>query len=116
MIRMKRVYEPASPTDGRRVLIDRLWPCGVTKSGARIDAWRRELAPSEALRRWYGHDPKRYRTFRERYRMELLRQRETVADLVLEAERGTLTLVFAAKDHRYSNARVLKELVEECSR
>lgn len=116
MIRTKRVYEPASPEDGRRVLIDRLWPRGVTKANARIDVWRRELAPSDELRRWYGHDPKKFRTFRERYRMELLRRRDQVADLVIEAEQGTLTLVYGARDPRYSNARVLKELVEECSK
>ncbi len=113
MIRIKRVYEPPSPQDGKRILIDRLWPRGVRKDRARIDEWRKDLAPSDELRRWFGHDPKKYRLFRARYRMELLRRTDAVADLVLAAEAGTVTLVFAAKDADNSNASVLKELLDE---
>lgn len=113
MIGIKRAYENASPRDGKRILVDRLWPRGVPKAAARLDAWRKELAPSEELRRWYGHDPERFPRFRTRYRAELLRHREALAELVLESERGTVTLVFAARDGDRSNAAVLRELVEE---
>ncbi len=113
MIRTKRVYDPPSPEDGRRILVDRFWPRGLTKESARLDDWERELAPSDELRRWFAHDPSRFARFRARYRMELLRHRELLADLVISAERGPVTLLFAAKDRRYCNATVLKELVEE---
>lgn len=113
MIQTKRVYDPPSATDGVRVLIDRLWPRGVTKEGARVDSWRRELAPSQELRTWFGHEPKRFPRFRERYRMELLRRRDALVDLALASERGPMTLVYAARDAEHSNAAVLRELLEE---
>jgi uncharacterized protein YeaO (DUF488 family) len=116
MIRTKRAYDPPSPNDGLRVLIDRLWPRGVTKERARIDRWSRELAPSTELRRWYGHDPTRFARFRERYRTELLRQREALAALAVESEKGPVTLVYAAKDAQHCNATVLKELLSEVLR
>ena len=113
MIRIKRAYEPPSPEDGRRILIDRLWPRGVRKEEARIDEWRKELAPSDQLRKWFGHEPAKFPEFRERYRKELLRQRDSLAALAIEAERGVVTLVYAAKDSEHCNATVLKELLEE---
>lgn len=113
MIRIKRAYEPASRDDGVRVLIDRLWPRGVTKEAARIDVWRKELAPSPDLRTWFDHDPVRYPRFRERYRKELLGRRDELASLIIDAERGPLTLIYAAKDSQHCNAAVLKELLEE---
>ena len=113
MIKTKRAYDRPSPEDGRRVLIDRLWPRGLTKDRARIDEWRRDLAPSDALRRWFGHDPAKFPEFRSRYRTELLRQRNALADLVCAAERGVVTLVFAARDPEHCNATVLKELLDE---
>ncbi len=113
MIRIKRAYEPPSPEDGRRILIDRLWPRGVRKEEARIDEWRKELAPSDQLRRWFGHEPAKFPEFRERYRKELLRQRDSLAALAIEAERSVVTLVYAAKDSEHCNATVLKELLEE---
>lgn len=116
MIRTKRVYDPASPGDGHRILIDRLWPRGLTKEKARVDRWRRDLAPSTELRIWFGHDPEKFPRFRERYRTELLRQREALANLAVESETGTVTLVYAAKDTRHCNAIVLKELLEEILR
>jgi len=115
-IRTKRAYDPPSPQDGRRVLIDRLWPRGLAKESARLHEWRRDLAPSDELRKWFAHDPSRFARFRARYRMELLRNREALAELVISAERGPVTLVFAAKDRDHSNAAVLKELVEESLR
>lgn len=113
MIRIRRVYEPPSASDGRRVLIDRLWPRGVSKAAARIDEWRREVAPSDALRRWFGHDPDRFPEFRRRYRAELLPRRELLASWAVEGAARTLTLVFAARDAEHSNAAVLRELLEE---
>lgn len=113
MIRAKRVYEPPAPSDGKRVLIDRLWPRGLSRANARVDDWRRDLAPSDELRRWFGHDPKKFSAFRERYRLELLQHPDSLAQLVMEAEHGRVTLVFAAKEARFCNATVLKELVEE---
>lgn len=116
MIRTKRAYSPAERADGRRVLIDRLWPRGLTRVAAHLDAWEKEVAPSEDLRRWFGHDPRRFEEFRARYRAELLRHPERLADLVVRAEHGTLTLIYAAKDEAHSNAAVLKELLEESLR
>ncbi len=113
MIRRKRAYEPAEASDGVRLLIDRLWPRGISRDAAHLDAWRKDLAPSDELRRWYGHDPARYPMFRARYRAELRRRPSEIAALVALARRGTLTLVYAAKDAERSNAAVLAELVEE---
>lgn len=116
MIRTKRAYDRPAAGDGRRILIDRLWPRGLTRAAAHLDDWEKELAPSEELRRWFGHDPERFPQFRARYRAELLRRPDRLADLVVRAEHGTLTLVFAAKDEAHSNAAVLKELLEESLR
>lgn len=116
MIQLKRAYDPPAPGDGRRVLVDRLWPRGLTKTAARLDDWDREIAPSDELRRWFGHDPERFDRFRARYRAELLRRPERLAELVVRAEHETLTLVYAAKDEAHSNATVLKELLEESLR
>lgn len=113
MIRIKRVYEPPSPEDGRRVLVDRLWPRGVRRQGSRIDSWRPDLAPSHELRQWFGHRVARFPRFRERYRMELLRHHEALVQLAVETDRGPVTLLFAAKDPEHSNAAVLCELLEE---
>jgi uncharacterized protein YeaO (DUF488 family) len=112
-VRIKRIYEPAEPGDGRRVLIDRLWPRGVKKDDARLDRWARELAPSDELRRWYGHDPAKFEEFARRYRAELAGQHEAVEALRASAERETVTLVFGARDARHSNAAVLAALLAE---
>ncbi len=112
-IRVKRAYEPAAPGDGHRVLIDRLWPRGIRKESAHIDEWAKGLAPSTELRTWYGHDPERFPRFRERYRRELLEHRDDLARLIIAAEKGPVTLVFAAKDAEHCNAGVLRELLEE---
>jgi uncharacterized protein YeaO (DUF488 family) len=110
-IRCKRVYEPPSPDDGFRVLIDGLWPRGVSHDGAAIDLWARELAPSNELRRWYGHQPERFDEFGRRYRAELDAQREQLTELRRCARSGRVTLVFAARDAEHSNAAVLADVL-----
>ncbi|SRR5579875_132759 len=114
MIEIARAYDPPRRTDGTRVLVDRLWPRGVSRRDARIAAWMRELGPSDELRRFFGHDPARWREFRRRYLLELKRpQAQTLlADLLKFAETGTLTLVYGAKDREHNQAVVLKELLE----
>lgn len=113
MIRVKRAYDPPSRHDGKRVLVDRLWPRGVSKTSLRIDEWRRDIAPTVELRRWFGHNPARYAEFRERYRKELVHHRDALADLALASEKHVVTLVFAARDGDHCNASVLKELLDE---
>jgi uncharacterized protein YeaO (DUF488 family) len=108
-IRLKRAYEPAEPGDGYRVLVDRLWPRGLSRERARIDAWERELAPSTALRQWFGHEPSRFPEFRRRYRAELGDRRRVLTGLRRRAREGTLTLVYAAKDTEHNDAVVLAE-------
>lgn len=112
-VRIKRAYERAEPGDGHRVLIDRLWPRGVSKQQARIDEWARELAPSDGLRRWFGHDPARFDEFARRYRDELAAQREALDRLRARAARGTVTIVFGARDAAHSNAAVLAALLRD---
>ena len=110
-IRSKRIYEAPSPEDGYRVLIDRLWPRGVSREAAGIDEWARELAPSDELRRWFGHDPARFEEFRLRYVEELLGAREKLVELRRRADAGPVTVVFAARDVEHSNAAVLVEVL-----
>ena len=110
-VRLKRVYEPAQPGDGCRVLVERLWPRGLTREKARINEWARELAPSDALRRWYRHDPERFEEFRHRYVRELRSERERLAEIRRRARLGTVTLVFAAREPRLSNASVLASVL-----
>src|ERR1051325_8644401 len=96
-VRLKRAYDPAGPTDGYRILIDRLWPRGVSREKAKLDAWEQELAPSTELRRWFGHDPERFEEFRRRYIEELRSQRAQLTALRRRAREGMLTLVYAAR-------------------
>jgi uncharacterized protein YeaO (DUF488 family) len=110
-ILLKRAYEPVSPSDGYRVLIDRLWPRGVSKAEAGLDEWARELAPSAELRRWFGHDPQRFAEFRRRYAIELGRQRPRLAELRRRARSGPLTLVYSAHDIDHNDAVVLREIL-----
>lgn len=111
-VRTKRIYEPAEGGDGYRVLVDRIWPRGISRDRARIDQWVRELAPSDELRQWFGHDPSRFKQFRTRYRKELRAQADQVADLRAHARPGPLTLVYAALDPDHNNAVVLAEVLE----
>lgn len=110
-IRMKRAYEPPATGDGVRVLVDRLWPRSVGKDKACIDRWFKEIAPSTALRKWFGHDSARWREFRRRYRAELRGQPGRVAELRAIARRGAVTLVFAARDELHNDAVVLRHVL-----
>jgi uncharacterized protein YeaO (DUF488 family) len=110
-IRLKRAYEPAEKTDGFRVLIDRLWPRGLRRDQLRLDEWARDLAPSDELRRWYGHDPVLFDEFRRRYVGELASQRTLLSDLRRRARSAPVTLVFAAEDTEHSNAAVLASVL-----
>ncbi|HET6623502.1 MAG TPA: DUF488 family protein [Gaiellaceae bacterium] len=112
-IRLKRAYEPADASDGYRVLVDRLWPRGVSRDDARFDAWARELAPSAELRRWFGHDPERFDEFRRRYREELAPQVDALDELRGRARSGGLTLVFGARDTEHNDAVVLAEVLRD---
>jgi uncharacterized protein YeaO (DUF488 family) len=106
-VRLKRVYEPASPADGTRVLVERLWPRGLSKEHAAIDLWLKEIAPSRELRQWYAHVPARWELFREKYRLELAQRAEELARLVELCRGGDVTLVYAARDERRNSAVVL---------
>ena len=110
-VQLKRVYDPPLPRDGMRVLVDRLWPRGVRKAKAHIDLWLKDIAPSTALRQWFGHDPARWSEFRRRYRAELKRQPEVLAQLRKLARQRRITLVFGAHDERRNQAVVLKEVL-----
>lgn len=110
---LKRIYDEPAPADGMRLLVDRLWPRGVSRKRAALDGWLRELAPSAALRKWYGHDPARWTEFRKRYRAELRAQRPAMESLRRLATGRRVTLLYAARDSSHSNAAVLKELVAD---
>ena len=110
-VRLKRAYEPPSADDGYRVLVDRLWPRGVRRDRARLDRWDKDLAPSEQLRTWFGHDPARFQAFRRRYIEELRAHRAEISALRRHARDGTLTLVYAAKDETNNDAVVLAEVI-----
>jgi uncharacterized protein YeaO (DUF488 family) len=115
-VRLKRAYEPAERSDGYRVLVDRIWPRGVSKERAHLDEWARDLAPSPELRRWFGHDPAKFEEFRTRYRDELAAQSEKLRELRGRARKGTLTLVYSARDTEHNDAVVLAELLRRPSR
>ncbi len=117
-VRLKRAYQPASPRDGARVLVERLWPRGVRKSDLRLDAWLKDVAPSAGLRTWFGHDPERFPEFAARYRRELKRSpaKEALSDLVRRAEDRPVTLVFGARDEEHNGAVVLREVVAQALR
>ena len=108
-IRLKRAYLPPSPEDGVRVLVDRLWPRGVRKADAAIDRWAKEVAPSTELRRWFGHDQSRWEEFRHRYGAELSHNTALVSELRTIAQKGRLTLVYAARDELHNEAVVLRD-------
>ena len=114
IIKLKRAYAPPEGSDGTRVLIDRLWPRGVSKDEAAIDLWLKELAPSTALRKWFDHDPAKWEEFKSRYGVELdgAERRAILYKLLGMARDGPLTLVFAAKDAEHNNAVALKEILQ----
>jgi uncharacterized protein YeaO (DUF488 family) len=111
MVALKRVYEPTSASDGRRILVDRLWPRGLTKRAADVDEWLKEVAPSTELRKWFGHDPARWPEFKRRYRRELRAHREAVDRIARLAARRRVTLVFGAKDGAHNDAVVLADVL-----
>lgn len=110
-VKLKRAYEPASGSDGTRVLIDRLWPRGVKKTEAKIDEWIKEIAPSTSLRKWFGHDPARWAEFQHRYEAEVRQHPEYLERLRTLAREGPLTLVFSAHDEAHSDAIVLRDMI-----
>lgn len=111
-IRLKRAYEPAQRSDGCRVLVDRLWPRGVSKTEARVKLWLKDIAPSAELRKWFGHEPGRWAEFARRYRAELKHNDEAIRQLRELAEHGPVTLVYAARDEAHNQAVVLKHYLE----
>jgi len=113
MVKVKRIYEVPEKADGFRVLVDRVWPRGVSKERAHLDLWLKEVAPSDALRKWFGHDPKRWAEFATKYRKELRGKKETVRQLKqLEAEHGTVTLLYSAHDEEHNQAVALSEFLK----
>ncbi|MGN2390078.1 DUF488 domain-containing protein [Pelomicrobium sp. G1] len=109
---VRRVYDPPREEDGLRVLVDRLWPRGLSKDAARVDLWLKDIAPSDALRKWYGHDPARWDEFRRRYFSELEARRERLEELKERARRGRVTLLFGARDEERNNAVALRQYLE----
>ena len=110
-VETRRVYKSATADDGYRVLIDRLWPRGLSKADARVDAWARALAPSDELRHWFAHEPERFDEFRRRYTEELREHADEVSELRRRARVGKVTLVYAARDSEHSNAAVLAPII-----
>ena len=112
MIKTKRIYDDKADSDGYRILIDRLWPRGISKEKAGVDLWLKEIAPSTELRKWYDHDPEKWEEFENRYKEELKDKKELINQIKeLEKEHKTVTLLYAAKDTEHANAAVLKEVL-----
>ncbi len=113
MIKIKRIYEPSSTDDGKRIYIDRLWPRGMKKEEVKIDEWLKEISPSDALRKWFGHDPSKYAEFKRRYTKELEKHSETLERIRKEGKKETVTLLFSAKDVEHNNATVMREILSK---
>ena len=113
-VRVRRAYDPPLPEDGRRVLVDRLWPRGIKKEKLFLNAWLKELAPSDELRRWFSHDPTRWQEFQQRYRQELRgpRQQQLIDELADQASRRNVTLIYSSREERYNNAIALRDIIE----
>lgn len=116
MIQIKRTYEKPARSDGRRVLVERLWPRGIKKTAMPLDAWMKEVAPSSELRKWFGHQVERWPEFQRRYRAELADHPDAVAELARAAKRGTLTLLYSARDTEHNGAVVLRDYLRRKSR
>lgn len=110
-LRLKRAYDPASPTDGTRILVDRLWPRGVSKERADLNEWMKDIAPSTELREWFGHDPARWPEFQRRYRDELLAHQAELDQIRDLATKGPVTLVYSARDEEHNDAVVLRDVL-----
>ena len=112
MIKIKRIYDPVSPDDGKRILVDRLWPRGMKKEEARLDEWLKEIAPSNELRKWYSHDPAKWPEFKKRYKKELAEESDLIKRIREEGKKKTITLLFSTKELDLNNAVALKEILE----
>ncbi|MCL4539701.1 MAG: DUF488 domain-containing protein [Bacteroidetes bacterium] len=112
MLKVKRVYEKPERSDGKRILVDRLWPRGISKEKAKLHLWLKEIAPSPELREWFGHDPKKWLEFKKRYRAELRGKKELLAEIRKLAEKETVTLVYGSKEERYNDAVALKSFLK----
>jgi uncharacterized protein YeaO (DUF488 family) len=114
-VKIKRVYEQPDKDDGRRILVDRIWPRGISKDKVRLSDWRKDLAPSNELRKWFGHDPERWEEFKERYRAEVEEAGKMgdIRDIAERAGEENVTLLFGAKDTKHNNARALEAIIEE---
>lgn len=112
MIQLKRVYEEPSRDDGLRILVDRLWPRGLTKARAAVDVWLKDVAPSTELRKWFGHDPAKWKQFQVRYRKELRDKKSALELLEQKTEENTVTLVYGARDEEHNEALILKRILE----
>lgn len=108
-LKVKRVYETPNPKDGFRILVDRLWPRGLTKEKAAVDVWLKNIAPSTELRKWFGHDPEKWKEFQKKYLRELKENKEAVNTLKEYLKKGNVTLLYAAKDEAHNEAQVLKD-------
>lgn len=111
-IKLKRVYEKPDKADGLRILVDRLWPRGLTKEKAALDLWLKEIAPSTELRKWFGHDPKKWTEFRRRYRAELKIHPDKLKMIKGKAKEGTVTLLYGARDQEHNEAIVLQQILD----
>jgi uncharacterized protein YeaO (DUF488 family) len=116
MVKIKRVYDRAERHDGKRILVDRLWPRGLSRRAAAVDEWMKDLGPSHELRKWFAHDPRRWTEFRRRYVRELRTQRGPLTAIAREATRGPVTLLFGARDPEHNQAVVLKGVIERLPR
>jgi uncharacterized protein YeaO (DUF488 family) len=113
MIKVKRIYEEPSPSDGFRILVDGLWPRGLSKDEARIDLWLKEISPSDKLRKWFSHDPKKWQGFKSKYKGELEKKTALVQEIKkIEREKKIVTLLYSAKDEEHNNVRVLSEILK----
>jgi uncharacterized protein YeaO (DUF488 family) len=113
MIKLKRAYEKPARDDGERILVERLWPRGLTKQRARVDLWLKDVAPSAELRRWFGHDPEKWDEFRRRYQNELKHKDDLIELLKRKAKAGTITLIYAARDEEQNGALVLNRFLQK---
>jgi len=113
VIQIKRVYDPPGTEDGKRILVDRLWPRGIKKENLKMDEWLKEIAPSDRLRKWFSHDPRRYEEFKKKYTEELEDKSEILKRIKSEAKRGRVTILFSARDTEHNNATVLEELLSQ---
>jgi len=111
-LKIKRVYERPAKDDGKRILVDRLWPRGLTKEKASIDLWLKDIAPTTELRKWFGHDPDKWKEFKKRYHQELKNNKEQVSTLYEQLKKRVVTLVYGAKDEQHNEALVLKEWLD----